>query len=111
MFVAFDKTNTNWYKINNTYGVSRLITFNSVLKAIPSNLIDELMMRYNSSGELLIKKIFHKGERVKLLTGPFANFIVTVEKYETNQRIWVLIDLMGRKTKMQEVTENIQLQS
>ena len=30
----------------------------------------------------------------------FANFIATVEKYEDDQRIWVLMDLMGRKSKI-----------
>ena len=101
MFVSFDKTENKWHKIRNTYGVSRLITVNSSLKSIPSTFIDSLMKRYDSSGKLIPIVEMKKGDKVEILEGPFANFIATVEKYESEQRIWILMDLMGRKTKLQ----------
>ena len=109
MFIRFDRAESEWHKINNTYGVSRLITFNSILKSIPSTFIDSLMMRYDLSGKLLPMQKLKKGDQVKILKGPFANFIATVETYETDQRIWILIDLMGRKTKTQASVEDLQL--
>ena len=48
MFIRFERAETDWHKINNTYGVSRLITFNSSLKSIPSTFIDTLMKRSDS---------------------------------------------------------------
>ena len=101
MFIRFDRSNSKWHKINNTYGVSRLVTFNSILKSISSSFIDDLMMRYDLSGKLLPIQKLKKGDQVKLLKGPFANFVATVETYEDDQRIWVLMDLMGRKSKIQ----------
>ena len=101
MFIRFDRTESEWHKINNTYGVSRLITFNSKLKSIPIIFIDNLMMRYDLLGKLLPIEKLRKGDQVKVLEGPFADFIATVETYETEQRIWLLMDLMGRKTKIQ----------
>ena len=101
MFIRFDREESDWHKINNTYGVSRLITFNSTLKSIPTGFIDNLMMRYDLKGKLLPIKKLKKGDQVKVLTGPFADFIATVEEYETDHRIWILMDLMGRKTKIQ----------
>ena len=100
MFITFDRTETEWHRINNTYGVSRLVTFNSVLKSIPTLFVNNLMKRYDLSGRLLPIKKLKKGDQVKILKGPFADFIATVETYETDQRIWVLMDLMGRKTKL-----------
>jgi transcriptional antiterminator RfaH len=108
MFITFNKAESEWHKINNTYGVSRLVTFNSVLKSIPSIFIDNLMMRYDTSGKLLPIKKLKKGDHVKVLKGPFANFIATVETYETDQRIWILMDLMGRKTKIQTPSDTLQ---
>ena len=67
------------------------------------------MRRYDSSGKLVPIVKMNKGDKVKILAGPFANFIATVEKYETDQRIWVLMDLMGRKTKIQ--TPSVALQT
>ena len=101
MFIRFDRAESEWHKINNTYGVSRLITFNSSLKSIPTTFIDSLMKRYDLSGKLLPIQKLKEGDQVAVLTGPFANFIATVETYETDQRIWILMDLMGRKTKIQ----------
>ena len=109
MFIRFDKAESEWHKVNNTYGVSRLITFNSVLKSIPTNFVDSLMKRYDLSDKLLPVQKLKKGDQVELLTGPFANFIATVETYESDQRIWILMDLMGRKTKMQSPNKYLQL--
>ena len=108
MFIKFDKAESEWHKINNTYGVSRLITFNSILKSIPTSFVDSLMKRYDSSGKLLPIQKLKKGDQVKVLKGPFANFIATVETYETEQRIWILMDLMGRKAKIQTPSDALQ---
>jgi transcriptional antiterminator RfaH len=109
MFVRFDRTEPNWHKINSTYGVSRLITFNSILKSIPSKFVDHLMKRYDISGRLLPIEKLKKGDHVTVTKGPFANFIATVEKYEADQRIWILMDLMGRKTIIQTPSDNLTL--
>ena len=109
MFIKFDRAESAWHKINSTYGVSRLITFNSILKSIPTIFVDHLMKRYDLSGKLLPIQKLKKGDQVTVLTGPFANFAATVEKYEDDQRIWVLMDLMGRKTKIQTPSDNLTL--
>jgi transcriptional antiterminator RfaH len=108
MFIKFDKTKPEWHKINNTFGVLRLVTFNSVLKATPTKFIDKLMSRCDLTGKIIPAGRLKKGDQVKVLRGPFANFVATVETYETDQRIWILMDLMGRKTKMQTLTKDLQ---
>ena len=108
MFIRFNKVESKWHKINNTYGVSRLITFNTILKSIPTSFVDNLMRRYDSSGKLLPIPEFKKGDQVTVLTGPFADFIANVEKYEVDHRIWILMDLMGRKTKIQASSDTLQ---
>ena len=107
MFIKLDRAESGWHKINSTYGVSRLITFNSILKSIPTTFVDSLMKRYDSSGKLLPIQKLKKGDQVTVLKGPFANFIATVEKYEADQRISILMDLMGRKTKIQTPSDNL----
>ena len=109
MFITFDRADNDWHKINNTYGVSKLVTFNSKLKPISTIFIDNLMVRYDLSGKLLPIKKLKKGDQVKVLEGPLADFIATVETYETEQRIWILMDLMGRKVKIQTSSDTMQL--
>jgi len=108
MFITFDRTETTWHKINNTYGVLRLVTFNSILNSIPITFVNNLMKRCDLSGKLLPMQKLKKGDQVKLLKGPFVNFAATVEKYENDQRIWVLMDLMGRSSKIQTNSDNLQ---
>ena len=74
MFIKFDRAESEWHKINNTYGVSRLITFNSILKSIPTIFVDHLMKRYDTSGKLIPMRKLKKGDQVEVLKGPFANF-------------------------------------
>ena len=108
MFIKFDRAESEWHKINSTYGVSRLITFNAILKSIPTSFVDHLMKRYDLSGKLIPIQKLKKGDQVKVLKGPFANIIATVEKYEDDQRIWILMDLMGRMSKIQMQFDAVQ---
>ena len=109
MFIRFDRAETHWHSINNTYGVSRVITFNSILKSTPTTFVENLIKRYDLSGNLLPVEKLKKGDQVKVLKGPFANFIATIEKYEDDQRIWILMDLMGQETKVQTPSNALQL--
>ena len=109
MFIRFDRKKSEWHKINNTYGVSRLMTVDSILRSVPDIFVDSLMKRYDLSGKLIPIQKLKKGDQVKVLTGPFANFIATIEEYETDQRIWILMDLMGRKTKIQTPSDALKL--
>jgi transcriptional antiterminator RfaH len=108
MFIKFDKTESEWNKINNTYGVIRLVTFNSILKSISTSIVEKLITRCDPSGKLIPVKNFKKGDHVKISRGPFEDFIASVETYEIDHRIWVLIELMGRKTKIQASASDIQ---
>jgi transcriptional antiterminator RfaH len=108
MFIKFDRAEPGWHKINSTYGVSRLITFNSILKSIPASFVNNLIKRGDVSGKLLPIKKLNKGDQIKILKGPFVNFIATVETYETDQRIWILMDLMNRKSKILTQADAVQ---
>jgi transcriptional antiterminator RfaH len=108
MFISLDKTKSNWHKINNTYGVSRLVTFNSTLRPIPSTFVDILKKRYDLSGKLLSLKKFTKGDQVKVVNGPFTDFIAIVETYGEDQRIWVLMDILGKDTKIQTALRDLE---
>jgi transcriptional antiterminator RfaH len=109
MFIKFDRTESKWCKINNTYGVSRLVTVNSFLTSIPTEFVENLMKRYDLSGNLLPMQKLKKGDQVKILKGPFANLVASVEEYEDDQRMWLLMDLMGRKSKIKIATDSLQL--
>ena len=109
MFVSLNPQLAPWRTINSTIGVSRLVSFEGKPKPLPRQLISGLMLRCDIAGKIQPPKTFNEGDSVELLTGPFANFIATVDTIDPKQRIWVLMVLMGRRTRMQIVSDQLQL--
>jgi len=118
MFVAYDTTKGGWRAINNTYGVTRLVSFTYGVtrlvsfgndpQPVPLDLISRLMLRCDAGGRLLPPRILHPGDAVRISGGPFAEFVATVEKISPDQRVWVLLDLMGRTTRVAVRPEALQ---
>lgn len=108
MFVAFDPDTAPWRQINGTFGVSRLVNFEHAPRALPQCLITDLMLRCDAEGKLLPPRTMAVGDEVELLTGPFAKFIGTIEAFDAEQRIWVLLELMGQQTRVNVGRENMQ---
>jgi len=109
MFVAFDATQGDWRAINSTYGVIRLISFGKEPQPVPLDLISRLMLRCDGGGKLLPPRILKPGDVVRISGGPFAEFVATVEKISPDQRVWVLLDLMGRATRVAVNPEALQV--
>jgi transcriptional antiterminator RfaH len=101
LFVSFDPEAPKWRTINSTYGVSRLVSFNaSEPSSVPTLLMSELMARCDSKGLLLPSSKLKVGDTVKVINGPFANFVTTIEAITPDERLWVLLDIMGRKARV-----------
>ncbi len=109
MFVSANSELAPWRSINSTIGVSKLVSFEGKPKPLPLQLISGLMLRCDASGALLPPKSLNEGDSVEVLTGPFANFIATVDTIGPEQLIWVLMDFMGQKTRMQVSADQLQL--
>ena len=109
MFVRVNSDLAPWRTINSTIGVSKLVSFEGKPKPLPLQLISGLMLRCDASGTLLPPKSLNEGDSVEMLTGPLANFIATVDTIDPEQRIWVLLDFMGQKTRMQVTADQLQI--
>ena len=108
MFVCFDQHVITWTKINSTYGVSKILTFNKKPSEISSGLILELKNRYEINSIQTQNENLQKGDSIKFYKGPFANLIAKVESVDEKNRIWILLEAMGgyQKLKLQNVEKN-----
>ena len=104
MFVCFDMHSISWTKINSTYGVSKILTFNKKPSEISSDFILALKNRYEINDNPTRKETLKQGDSIKFFAGPFADVIAKVESVDENNRIWVLLEAMGgyRKLKLQK---------
>jgi len=100
MFVCFDLRILSWTKINSTYGVSKILACNKKPSEISSDLILELKKRYQININPTQKVNLQKGDSIKFYAGPFVDLIAKVESVEKNNRIWVLLEVMGLKHRL-----------
>ena len=92
----------SWYVVRNTRGVTGFVGPGS--KPIP--LSDEEVQNLGVSRVEQTMDTYAIGDRVKVLTGPFEDFIGTVESLDTEkQKVKVSISMFGRDT-MVELDEN-----
>ena len=108
MFVSFDPHIITWTKINSTYGVSKILTFNKKPSEISSDLILAIKIRYEINSNPTQKEKLQKGDSIKFSSGIFTDLIAKVESVEEKNRIWFLLESMGgyRRLKLQNVEKN-----
>lgn len=101
LFVEFSKASTLWRSIRSTVGVVNVLSAGERPLTAPSWVVNQLRERENARG--LITRLgevdLKKGESVKITSGPFSDQIGTFNGLDDNQRISVLLSLMGREVK------------
>ena len=99
-FVGVDLQDSYWTKINSTYGVSKLLTFNNKPCEIPLDLILALKNRFENKVDPIINENLKKGDTIKFNNGPFAELVANIESVEEKKRIYVLLEVMGGRRKL-----------
>ena len=99
-FVGTDLQNPYWTKINSTYGVSKLLSFNNKPYEIPLDLIAVLKNKYKDDINIIIDENLKKGDTIKFNNGPFADFVANIESVDEKKRIYVLLEVMGGRQKL-----------
>jgi len=107
LFVAFDVQTGGWRTVNSTYGITRLVSLGNAPTPVPLDLINQLILRCDEEGKLMPPKMFAPGDEVAVTKGPFADFIATIESVTPDRRVWVLMEIMGRETRVAMDAHNL----
>lgn len=101
LFVRFDPDRPAWRAINSTRGISKLVGFcDAGPRPIPIGLVEALQQRCNENGLLATAEDLAPGDRVRMLSGPFSDWIAEIESIAPDRRIWLLLEIMGRLTRV-----------
>lgn len=99
LFVHVDPDQT-WREINSTYGVSRLVMrAANTPQPVPPALMDELIAQTDDKGVLTPKEQLSPGDRVRIIAGPMADLVAQVAHLSEQERVGVLLELMGQAVR------------
>ena len=96
LFIILDLGRDRWLSVRSTVGVAQLFTHRDGRPVpVPAGVVEALIAQ--SEGELirLLDAGFVKGQQVRISSGPFANFVGTLERLGEAGRVRVLLEMMG----------------
>ena len=102
LFVEFDMDMQNWSCINSTIGVSKLVKFGSLPSPIPKGFVNEIQKREDANGMVSLDRYLKikKGDRITVVSGAFRDFSGVFECQSDDERVAVLLNLMGRDVRV-----------
>lgn len=110
LFVRVPPEASGWRVINSTYGVARLVALHGGYPTpVPAELIAGLRGRCDNRSRLMPPARFEVGAAVRVVAGPFASTLATIESADEAGRVWILMDLMGQKVRTAVKTDVLQL--
>jgi transcriptional antiterminator RfaH len=102
LFVAVDMTSQRWLSIRSTIGVTRLVCDGDRPAAVPVAVFEALRSREDANGLIQLdrKPQFSPGDKVYIRDGAFQECLGLYEGMTGNERVTVLLDLLGRKVRV-----------
>jgi len=108
LFVEMDPETTGWSAINGTFGVRRLLCENGKPAKLPAGFVEELRQGLDENGIASPEQSWCKpGSRVRLLSGPFADYVGTLLQLPAKDRVTLLLRVLGRDVETLVSTRQI----
>lgn len=102
IFVRLDLEVAAWRSINGTFGISQLICFGDRPAAVPEGVVEEIAARENQDGLIPLQpQPFRKGEALRIVSGALAECFGLFERMADRDRVILLLDLLGRKVRVE----------
>ena len=95
LFVTLDLARDRWRSVNGTHGVVSIVMNGGEPARVPTGIVESLIATATDSGVVRFDHELALGLRVKILTGPFADFVGTLEQLDDQGRVKVLLEMMG----------------
>ena len=91
----------SWYVVRNTPGVTGFVGSGTKPTALRQDEVDKILKRMESEAPR-VRVTFREGQRVRIIEGPFADFIGTVDELDVDRgKVRVLVSFFGRETPVE----------
>ena len=107
LFMGSNLDQIPWKSVNATRGVSKALSLDGTYRQVDIEIIEGIKSRCDKSDVLREIENISPGDRVKIESGPFTEFIGHVDKIEENQRAWILIEILKQQTRAKVARSNL----
>jgi transcription elongation factor/antiterminator RfaH len=95
VFLILDLGRDRWLSIRSTVGVSSLYTCQDRPVPVPEGIVETLIENTDEANLTLFSSGLSRGQSVRIMSGPFVNFVGKLERLDDAGRVRVLLDMMG----------------
>lgn len=102
IFVSFDVAVTRWRAISSTIGIDRMICSLDRPVPVPQGVVESIQSRENERGLISLAQCLSlaRGDRVQIDSGAFSDMSGLFECISDDERVTVLLDLLGRQVRV-----------
>lgn len=92
----------SWLAVRTTQGITSFIGMSDKPTPIPDSEVQSIVNYMKQGGQPTYKQIFAEGDTVKIVDGPFTEFIGKVESVDKERgKVRVLVSIFGRETPVE----------
>ncbi len=96
-----DASNQAWFVVRNTPGVTSFVGAENKPIPLPDQEVDQILGKSTVEPER-VKPTFTRGQNVRIIDGPFAEFIGVVDEVSAERtKVKVLVSFFGRETPVE----------
>ncbi len=108
LFIHLDSRTDDWSPIRSTIGVNNLVKFGMYPSAVPAELIELIIDRCDEKGiQEIAPDEFKKGDGVRVMEGAMVGLEGVFLAKSSSDRVMVLLDIVGKHTKVVMATEKL----
>jgi len=101
IMVQLQLTDDSWYVVRNTPGVTGFVGMGNNPTPLRSEAVQGILRRMEAAAPQ-VRATFKPGQKVRIIEGPFADFIGTVDDIdEERTKVRVLVSFFGRETPVE----------
>lgn len=101
LFIQLDLERQNTAPIRSTRGVIRLVRLGATLQPFPESLLNALMQAQTADGKAIDpSRMFESGDEVTLTSGPMAGLKAIFKARNSQERIILLLNVLGSETQI-----------
>jgi transcriptional antiterminator RfaH len=101
LFIALNLMIDPWLSVSGTVGVSSLFTCNGRPLPVPEGVVESLMLAADGRDIVRLDDGLGPGQTVRVLVGPFAEIIGTLQQLDGPERARILIEIMGSAVRVE----------